>query len=76
MKFLKVKQFVINLLMVKQIELKGRKLLFYYVDNSRPFYASFKTCEEAAEAYNKLLKFIQTKVPFTFDINNTLEEIC
>jgi len=54
MKFLKFKQFLINLQQVNQIELKGNKILFYFIDKTKPFYVNFKTAEEAAFEFDKI----------------------
>ena len=54
MKFLRFKQFYINLQLVKQVELKGNKILLYYINQTKPFYMSFKTNQEAAFEFDKI----------------------
>lgn len=52
--FLRFRQFLINLQLVNQIELKGNKIIFYYINRAKPFYISFKTADEATFEFDKI----------------------
>jgi len=62
MKFLRFRQFIINLQLVNQIELKGNKILFYYTDKSKPFYVNLKTADEAAFTFASIERWLNASL--------------